>query len=62
MSRVPYASAIGSLMYATVCTRPDISQAARVVSRYMTNPGKVHWQAVKWIIRYLKSTSDVGSD
>ena len=42
MSRVPYASAVGSLMYAMVCTRPDISQAVSVVSRYMANPGKVH--------------------
>lgn len=41
MSRVPYASAVGSLMYVIVCTRPDISQAVSVVSRYMENPGKV---------------------
>ena len=50
MSRVPYANAIGSLMYAMVCTRPDISHAVGVVSRYMHNPGKDHWQAVKWIL------------
>ena len=47
MSKLPYASAIGSLMYAMVCTRPDISQAVGVVSRYMQDPGKEHWQAVK---------------
>ena len=40
-----------------VCTRPDIAQAVRVVSRYMANPGKAHWQAVKWILRYLRGTS-----
>uniref|UniRef100_A0A2N9IBB7 Integrase catalytic domain-containing protein n=1 Tax=Fagus sylvatica TaxID=28930 RepID=A0A2N9IBB7_FAGSY len=39
MSRVPYASAVGSLMFAMVCTRPDIAQAVGVVSRYMVNPG-----------------------
>ncbi|KAE8687984.1 Polygalacturonase-1 non-catalytic subunit beta [Hibiscus syriacus] len=43
MSRVPYASAVGSLMFAMICTRPDIAQAVGVVSRYMANPGKEHW-------------------
>jgi hypothetical protein len=60
MANVPYANAVGSLMYAMVCTRPDISQAVGVVSRYMHDPGKGHWQAVKWILRYLRSTVDVG--
>ena len=59
MRRVPYASAVGSLMYAMVCTRPDIAFAVGTVSRYMSNPGKEHWAAVKWILRYLKGTSSV---
>jgi ATP-binding cassette subfamily B (MDR/TAP) protein 1 len=42
MARVPYASTIGSLMYAMVCTRPDISHAMGAVSKYMSNPGKQH--------------------
>jgi ATP-binding cassette subfamily B (MDR/TAP) protein 1 len=54
MDMIPYASAIDSLMYAMVCTRPDIAHAVGVVSRYMSNPGKQHWEAVKWIMRYLK--------
>jgi hypothetical protein len=54
MSRVPYSSTVGSLMYAMVCTRPDIAHAVGVVSRYMKNPGKEHWEAVKWILRYLR--------
>ncbi|KAL5766903.1 hypothetical protein ACOSP7_017520 [Xanthoceras sorbifolium] len=58
MSHVPYSSAVGSLMYAMVCTRPDIAHAVSVVSRYMFNPGKEHWQAVKWIMRYLRGTTD----
>ena len=58
MSKVPYALAIGSLMYAMVCTRPDIAHAVRVVSRFMSRPGKQHWEAVKWILRYLKGSSD----
>ncbi|KAE8727554.1 putative ribonuclease H protein [Hibiscus syriacus] len=60
MAKVPYANTVGSLMYAMVCTRPDISQAVGVVSRYMHDPGEGHWQAVKWILRYLRQTVDVG--
>ena len=58
MSCVPYANAVGCLMYAMVCTRPDISHAIGVVSKYMANPGKEHWNAVKWVLRYLRGTSD----
>lgn len=58
MSRVPYASAVGSLMYAMVCSRSDLSYAMSMVSRYMANPGKEHWKAVQWIFRYLRDTSD----
>lgn len=58
MAKIPYASAIGSLMYAMVCTRPDIGHAVGVVSRFMSNPGKAHWEAVKWILRYLRGTTE----
>ena len=57
MTLVPYASAVGSLMYVMVCTRPDIAHAVGVVSRYMANPGKEHWEAVKLLLRYLRGTS-----
>ena len=46
-------------MYAMVCSQPDIAQAVSMVSRYMANPGKQHWDAIKWHLRYLKGTSDV---
>lgn len=59
MSHIPYSSAVGSVMYAMVCTRPDISHAVSVVSRYMSCPGKEHWQAVKWILRYLRGSADL---
>ncbi|XP_030970829.1 secreted RxLR effector protein 161-like [Quercus lobata] len=59
MARVPYASAVGSLMYAMLCTRPDICFAVGMVSRYQSNPGPVHWQAVKRIFRYLRGTLDL---
>ena len=42
MSKVPYASAVGCLMYAMVCTRPDLVYAVSVVSKYMANPEKQH--------------------
>jgi hypothetical protein len=57
MSRFPYSSAVHSLMYAMVCTRPDIAHAVGVVSRHMNNPGKEHWEVVKWILRYLRGTT-----
>ncbi|MCO5560129.1 hypothetical protein L7F22_013736 [Adiantum nelumboides] len=58
MARIPYASACGSLMYAMVATRPDIAHAVGVVSRFMSNPGKKHWDVVKSIPRYLSGTAD----
>ena len=57
MSKVPYASAVGSLMYAMVCTRSNIAHAVGVVSRFMFNLGKQRWEAVKCIMRYLRGTS-----
>nr|GEU95354.1 retrovirus-related Pol polyprotein from transposon TNT 1-94 [Tanacetum cinerariifolium] len=59
MSRVSYLSAVGSLMYAMV-SHPDLAHAVSVVSRYMHNPGKMHWEAVKCILCYLKGTSNIG--
>nr|GEU35870.1 hypothetical protein [Tanacetum cinerariifolium] len=60
MSKVPYANVVGSLMYMMVCTRPNIAYAVSVVSRYLANPGKNHWEAVKWILKYLRGTINVG--
>jgi hypothetical protein len=57
MSRFPYSSAVGILMYVMVCTRPDIAHAVGVVSKYIKNPGKEHWDAVKWILMYLSGTT-----
>ena len=58
MRQVPYASAVGSLMYAMFCTRPDICYSVGMVSRYQSNPGPKHWQAVKHILKYLQRTRD----
>ncbi|XP_031393460.1 secreted RxLR effector protein 161-like [Punica granatum] len=59
MAQVPYASAIGSLMYAMLCTRPDIAYAVSMTSRYQSNPGLDHWTAVKNILKYLRRTKDM---
>ena len=54
MSKFPYSSVVGSLMYVMVCSRPDLSYAMSLVSRYMSNPGKEHWKTVQWIFRYIE--------
>ena len=59
MDRIPYASAIGSIMYAMLCTRPDVSYALSSTSRYQSNPGEEHWIAVKTILKYLRRTQDM---
>nr|GEU74772.1 zinc finger, CCHC-type [Tanacetum cinerariifolium] len=60
MSKVMYTNAVGSLMYLMVCTRPDITYEVSVVSRFLANPGKNYWKAVKWILKYLRGTANVG--
>ncbi|KAL5541599.1 hypothetical protein UlMin_009309 [Ulmus minor] len=60
MTNIPYTNAIGSLMYSMVSTRPDISFAMSVLIRYMCNPRKIHWEAAKWLFRYIKGTKNVG--
>ena len=59
MKDVPYASAIGSIMYAMLCTRPDVCLAISTAGRYQSNPGVDHWTAVKNILKYLKRTKDM---
>ena len=58
MRQVSYAEVVGSLMYAMLCTRPDVCFAVWMVSRYQFNPGLKHWTAVKHIIKYLKRTKN----
>ncbi|XP_043710657.1 secreted RxLR effector protein 161-like [Telopea speciosissima] len=53
---VPYAQVVGSLMYAMLCTRSDLAYPAGLVSRYQSNPGSAHWEAVKRIMKYIKGT------
>ena len=60
MRGVPYREAIGSLLYASLATRPDIAFAVNQAARYVSDPGRAHWTAVKRIFRYLKGTKDFG--
>ncbi|WZZ11285.1 hypothetical protein YC2023_097206 [Brassica napus] len=53
MKDVPYASAVGSLMYAMVGSRPDLGFAVGLISRFMSHPSRAHWEAVKWVLRYV---------
>ena len=55
MSHIPYSSAVGSVLY-TRLTRIDCLASIAEVARFMNNPGKKHWHAVKRILRYLKAT------
>ena len=58
MQKIPYASAMGSLMYAQVCTCLDIAFIVGMLGRYMSNPGVDHWKAAKRVMWYLKRTKD----
>ena len=58
MSKILFASAVGSLMYCMLCTRSDICYAVGIVSRYQSDPGEEHWIAVKRILKYLRRTRD----
>ena len=58
MRNIPYASAVGSMMYAQVCTRPDIAFVVGILGRYQSNPGLDHWRAAKKVMRYLQGTKD----
>ena len=58
MKNIPYAFVVGSLMYAQVCTRPDIAFAVGMLGRYQSNPGIDHCKAAKKVMKYLQGTKD----
>jgi hypothetical protein len=59
MSSKPYNEAIRCLIYAAVCTRPDISFAGQTTC-FCKNPGRAHWAAIKRILSYLAGTTTHG--
>ena len=58
MKTIPYASVVGSLMYAQVCTRPDTAFIVNILGRYLSNSRHDHWVAAKKVMRYLQRTKD----
>jgi hypothetical protein len=59
MKSVPYASAVGSLMYAQVCTRPYLAFVTRMLGRYQKNSGVSHCNGIKKALRYIQGTKDI---
>lgn len=60
MKELPYAEAVGVLLWLARGTRPDIAFAVGVFSRYTSNPGQAMWEGIKRVFRYLKGTSTMG--
>jgi hypothetical protein len=58
MRAIPYALAIGSIMYAMICMHPDVSYALSATSRYQSNYGDVHWIIIKIMLMYLRRTKE----
>ncbi|GJS82304.1 retrotransposon protein, putative, ty1-copia subclass [Tanacetum coccineum] len=59
MQNIPYASAVGSIMYVVRCTRPDVAFAQNITSRFQQNPGEPYWTSVKNNLKYLRNTKDM---
>ena len=58
--QVEYARVIGSLMYLTNCTRPDLAHSVNVLSRYTSNPGHNHWKGITRVLNYVRQTQSYG--
>ena len=58
MRHIPYASVIGRLKHAMLCTKPNICYSVEIVNRYQSNPARGHWTIVKNILKYLRRTKD----
>ena len=56
MKSIPYSNDVGSIMYAMIGTRPDLAYPVGIISSYMSNPIKEHWNGVKWVMRYIKGS------
>ena len=59
MTSIPYASAVGSIIYAMLCIRPNVAYAFEIVNRFQANPDKDHWKAIKNILKYLRRTKNI---
>ena len=54
MKVIPYASAIGSIKYAMLCTKPLVYLTMSLARGYDSDPGVDHWTAVKVTLSYLR--------
>ena len=59
MKAFPYSLVVGNLMYAQVCTLPNIAFVVAVLGRRLSDPSQIHWKAVKKVLRYLQGTKDL---
>ncbi|CAM8887156.1 unnamed protein product [Rhodiola kirilowii] len=60
MSKVPYDVDVGSIMYGMLCTIPDLTFGVSVLSRFMSNPRDKHWIAMKYLLKYISETRNLG--
>ena len=60
MEEIPYSNAIGTVMFSMISTRPDLAYSISLLSRYMSNPGKEHWNALKHLLKYINSSLHAG--
>ncbi|CAM8893625.1 unnamed protein product [Rhodiola kirilowii] len=60
MKDIPYDIAVGSVMYAMLCTSPDLAFSVSVLSRFMSNPRNAHWTAMKYLLKYIAGTQNLG--
>jgi hypothetical protein len=56
MRKVPYQQVVGGLMFVANGTRLDISYSTNILAQAAANPGHIHWEAAKHLVRYLKGT------
>ena len=59
MEDIPYARGVGKLMYYYVATGPQIGYIIRILTQFMSNPGRAHWEALKRVMRYMKGVKDM---
>ena len=60
MKNIPYLTAVGSLNYLAIGTRPDLVHAISELGQFNSNPGPGHWKVVQHLLKYLKGTADLG--
>ena len=58
MCKIPSRKAISSLNYCAVATHPDIAFSVSLLAQFMENPGRIHWEAIKQVFRYLLGTKN----